>query len=185
MPDLKTFYTYFWLREDGTPYYVGKGRGRRAFRKGSPSHERILIQDFLSEADAFEAEKFLISCYGRKDLGAGCLRNRTDGGEGFSGGHWVCSEDFRLNISRTLKGNKRRLGHKHSPETIAKMSKSRTGKKLSEKHRQSLCGKGRIFSDESRKKMSESAKRYIVREGKEHYFRMSKLGAQARWGFHG
>jgi hypothetical protein len=76
------FYTYLWLREDGTPYYVGKGRGRRAFRKGSPSIDRVLIQAFPSEEDALAAEIFLIAYYGRKDLGTGILRNLTDGGDG-------------------------------------------------------------------------------------------------------
>jgi len=85
MSAVKTFYTYLWLREDGTPYYVGKGHGKRAIRKGSPQYlSRILIQEHESEQDAFTAEKFLIAYYGRKDLGTGCLRNRTDGGEGHS-----------------------------------------------------------------------------------------------------
>ena len=82
----KQFYTYLWLRADGTPYYVGKGKGNRTFRKGSPKDlTRILIQNHPSEADAFAAEIFLIAYYGRKDLGNGILINRTDGGEGPSG----------------------------------------------------------------------------------------------------
>ena len=88
---MKIFYTYLWLRENGTPYYVGKGTDNRGFiSDGHIVHRpeddsRILIQEWLSEEDAFSAEIFLISCYGRKDIGTGILYNRTDGGEGNSG----------------------------------------------------------------------------------------------------
>ena len=73
---MKEFYTYLWLREDGTPYYVGKGHGRRAyvehwvsgnFKRQPPSKERIVIYPAESEADAFETEVALIWYYGRKD----------------------------------------------------------------------------------------------------------------------
>src|ERR1019366_6698956 len=63
----------------------GKGSGMRAWRKGAPHRDRVLVQEFPSEEDAFLAEKFLIAFYGRKDLSDGCLINLTDGGEGFSG----------------------------------------------------------------------------------------------------
>ena len=81
------FYTYLWLREDGTPYYVGKGKGNRAYISFGhgvhcpPDKERIVIYPSFSEDEAFETEIILIWYYGRKDLGTGCLRNLTDGGE--------------------------------------------------------------------------------------------------------
>jgi hypothetical protein len=75
------YYTYLWLREDGTPYYVGKGCGKRAFERSGHTclppkdKNRILLQDFPDETSAFAAEVFLIAHYGRLDLGTGCLRN--------------------------------------------------------------------------------------------------------------
>jgi hypothetical protein len=107
------YYTYLWLREEsstfpaGTPYYVGKGSGKRAFIKDKHHHfppqnsQCILIQEWPSEGDAYEAEKFLISFYGRIDNGTGCLRNLTDGGENPPKVSW--------------------LGRKHSPETVEKI----------------------------------------------------------------
>jgi hypothetical protein len=111
------FYTYLWLREDGTPYYVGKGTGKRAIRKGSPQDlTRILIQEHESEADAFTAEIFLIAYYGRIDLGTGCLRNRTDGGEGHSG--YLTPPALRTKRSQLFSGeNHPNWGKKLSPET--------------------------------------------------------------------
>jgi hypothetical protein len=88
-------YTYLYLRENGLPYYVGKGTKRRAFAKHHgrifvPDKNRIIIQEFDSEEDALFAEKFLINFYGRKDIG-GILLNLVDGGIG----GWNPSEDVR------------------------------------------------------------------------------------------
>ena len=83
------FYVYMYLREDGTPYYVGKGIGNRAYQKNRrlkpPPKNRIIIQDRLTEEQAFQQEIEHIAFYGRKDNGTGMLRNLTDGGEGASG----------------------------------------------------------------------------------------------------
>jgi len=86
------FYTYAYLREDRTPYYIGKGKDNRAYkkRKGEirpPKNKSriILLKQNLTEKEAFRHEIYMIAVLGRKDLGTGILRNRSDGGEGPSG----------------------------------------------------------------------------------------------------
>jgi hypothetical protein len=114
---MNVFYTYLWLRDDGTPFYVGKGKDRRAFRKGAPIGERVLIQEHPNEQDAFAAEVFLISYYGRKDSGTGCLINRTSGGEGLINPSKETRE--RMSVSQT--------GRRHSIETRAKIATAGLG----------------------------------------------------------
>lgn len=100
------FYTYAYLREDGTPYYIGKGQGKRAYKKHirknginiTPPRNRILIlKKNLTEDNAFKHEKYMISVFGRKDLGTGILINMTDGGDGASGS--IVSNDRRQKVS--------------------------------------------------------------------------------------
>ena len=80
------YYTYAWLREDRTPYYIGKGKNGRAFRKGSPEKGRVLLlKQNCTEDEAFRHEKYMISVFGRKDINTGILINLTEGGEGSSG----------------------------------------------------------------------------------------------------
>ena len=86
------YYTYAYLREDKTPYYIGKGKGNRIHKKRGkevkPPKDKsrtIFLKQNLTEEEAFEHEIYMISIFGRKDLGTGILRNRSNGGEGSSG----------------------------------------------------------------------------------------------------
>ena len=81
------FYVYMYLREDGTPYYVGKGKDKRAWSKHTnvqlPSDKKRIIihKSNLSEIDALDEEFKLVLKYGRKDIKTGILHNKTNGGE--------------------------------------------------------------------------------------------------------
>jgi hypothetical protein len=102
------FYTYAYLRKDGTPYYIGKGRKNRAYTDGGrrvklPSKDRILIlKKNLTEEEAFRHEVYMIAVLGRKDLNTGILRNLSHGGEG-SAGHKM-PEDRKESLRQQYKG---------------------------------------------------------------------------------
>ncbi len=160
MKDLKRFYTYAYLRINGTPYYVGKGEKSRAYNKNHnnvyvPPKERIIfLKKNLLEEEAFKHEIYMISIFGRKDLGTGILHNRTNGGDGSSGriatesqkkkqsekmkGRKgpVISEEGRKKLSQIMKGNKREKPH--TQKTKDKISKAHKGKKLTKEHKKTL-----------------------------------------------
>lgn len=176
------FYTYLWLREDGTPYYVGKGSGRRAFMNENhnvkrPEHRYlILVQEFPTEEDAFIAEVFLIAYYGRKDRKKGPLLNFSDGGESGTAGAipWnkglKHTEDTKRKIKETCKALEENIGTrvKGKPWSAARRSAhisrkgipwtaKRRAVVITEKARENmgLSHKGKPWSDARRKRYEE------------------------------
>ena len=163
------YYVYAYIRKSNfTPYYIGKGTGDRAYSKchsvsvPNDNSRIIFLKENLSEVDAFSYEREMISLYGRKDLGTGILRNRTDGGEGASGLIW--SEKSKKKQSDANKGEKNPFyGKSHPAATIKKISSSQKGiprKRHTEEWKKNHSEKmtGRSPTEETRKKLSEVKK---------------------------
>ena len=154
MEDLNRFYTYAYLREDRSPYYVGKGKENRVYKKHQkevsvPKDKSriILLKQNLTEEEAFKHEKYMISVFGRKDLGTGILRNRSDGGEGPSGA--VRSEEWRRSISEKMSKNgkgRASIGGKKAKElglgihALTTEQRREIGKKSSETNKKNGTG---------------------------------------------
>lgn len=126
---MNEFYVYGYFEPgNGEPFYIGKGKGDRAwvhlnpsvYKKKSRFYNKLrklldsdqkpditLIQQGLSEDAAFTLECDLIQRYGRLDLTTGCLTNHTDGGEGQTGA--IRSEASCLKQASSMLGKNRNL----------------------------------------------------------------------------
>lgn len=179
------FYAYIYLRQDGTPYYIGKGMGNRAYirdRNHFPPKDKSLIQilNAENEESALETEKFLIRFYGRISEGTGCLRNLVEGGEnppnrkgipcspetiakrmGNKHALGMChTAEAKARVSASLIGNKRTLGHKLTEEHKAKIGRGLIGNLNAHGGRSKL---GQTVPADVRAKISASRKALFAR----------------------
>ena len=179
------YYVYAYLNENNIPYYIGKGKNKRAFAKHrvpvpNDRSKIVFLEENLSEIGAIAIERRMIEWYGRIDLNTGILLNRN----GFGGFSW--SEEQRLaikgrKVSESTKSKLRaaNLGKKASSETREKLSKMRLGKKqvkCTEQGRANIKranqGKnvGRVLSEETKAKIRGSnkatwAKKMLSKDG--------------------
>ena len=151
------YYTYLHRREsDNKPFYIGKGLGKRAWaHRGRNDYwartvakhglKVEIVAEWKTEEEAFEHEKFLISCF--RDMGHE-LVNLTDGGDGASG--YKHGEE-RL---RWLKDN----NPARRPEVREKIAKNRSGIRVSPETKERISGGvSRLWADPEYKRMQSDA----------------------------
>jgi hypothetical protein len=180
------YYVYMYFDKDA-PIYVGKGingrcndhltiaiktkrntrflnKIRKLLAENSPPTIKIIEQN-LTEKEAFDLEKFLISQYGRLDLGLGSLLNLTNGGDG-SSGHAspkkgkTFEEYFGKERSSEIREKIRQKALKRSDQIAIVNKRVHTGKKISQEQIEKTRAKniGRKRSDETKRKISESTR---------------------------
>jgi hypothetical protein len=156
---MNCYYTYAYLKEDGKPYYIGKGKGYRCNyghgKNCNPPKDRsriIKLKQNLTEEEAFKHEIYMIAVFGKKCDGTGILMNIADGGNAppkmYGDASPTKRPEVRVKIGAALKGRK---GNIVSLETRQKISKT---------HRERLKNNPRPISYyvENLKKMAERNK---------------------------
>lgn len=161
------YYVYVYLREDGSPYYVGKGcngRWKGIHRVEIPPSERVIFPIIqTTEEWALFMEMELIDKFGRIDDGTGILENLTDGGDN--------PPKNSKDKDQTIRQEKRREFYRKNPdklkeycETISKGKKKNahiTSQQAKERHQS-----GQFYTEEGRKKIIETCRNNCKKQQK-------------------
>ncbi len=170
----KGCYVYCYLREDGSPYYVGFA----SYAKRPVEHHHCavprdkarirVLRSGLSPFDAYKWEIFFIAHYGRKDLGTGILRNQTDGGEGCTG--YSQSDEHKAKISYAVKQQhaiEKTLGISRSSQLQKQRTiEANTGREMDRTVKEKISATRRakpgINSSQAVSRRANTAKRYGI-----------------------
>jgi len=154
---MNVYYTYAYLREAGSPYYIGKGKEKRLFYKYGknckPPKDRsriIKLKQNLTEEEAFKHEIYMIAVFGKKCDGTGILMNIADGGNAPPTFYGEDSPTKRPEVRKKIgAANKISLKGKKIPEEVKQ--------KLSNTWKEKLKNNPRPISyyTENLKKMAE------------------------------
>jgi hypothetical protein len=195
------YYVYLWVREDRTPYYVGKGKEYRAYVKhilgkrwiSPPPKDRIVIVKYFdNEEESYLFEEWLISTYKRKIEG-GILINRSIGGKNrasFIRSQTEIEKLRKKSVKKYQQSEKGRKTHKKWVEEnkervkeIKKKYRDNNREKLNEKGRNSKTKKelDKKYREKNKEKMKKYHKQYSqknkekLREYNRQYYQKKKL----------